>query len=392
MKLLKILNYLRSGGGDKWRLILIGVAILMPVLTWFFGLAPQWVEQYYTQDVSRIIALSLARITAPLPFSLFELIIYIVLARLLVLAVLGMKDIIMRRRRVWEVVGGGMLRVGAIGAVFTIFFYVNWGFNFARPDLYERMNWRQYAYDVPASQRADELARLSEELLVAANREYLRAFGTDNLHRQSTPTETEAEVDAAVERGYARATAEVGLPKYFGIARAPAKPIIASRVLSSFLILGMYSPYTGESNYNRLIPPCSLPQVLGHEKAHQRLVTNESEANFFGYLSCVYSDNPYVRYSGYLFAHRQLLLELTRIDLERAHKIIEKRLPGVQRDVYAINMWSFRNASAMEPVGRSINNAYLKANRVKEGIKAYQASSRYLITFAHTRGDSCVVD
>lgn len=375
----------------KWRLITIGVAILMPVLTWLFGLAPQLVERLYTLDISRVIALSLARITAPFPFSLFEAIIYILLIRFSALGVLGILDIVRRRRRPGDVIGNGMLRLAATGAIATIIFYVNWGFNFSRPDFFERMQWGRYLYDSSPAQQTEELERLSEELLRAANTEYLNAFGTDNLGRPSTPPDSTAEIDAAVERGYMRATQEVGLPKYFGIPRAPAKPVMASNVLNLFLILGMYSPYTGEANYNRFITSCQLPQVLGHEKAHQRLVTNESEANFFGFLACVYSDDPYARYSGYLFAHGQLTFELYNIDRERAKRIAEKRLPGVQRDIHAVNMWSLQNLSIVQPIGRAVNDAYLKANRVKEGVMAYQGSSRYLITFARAHGGTCVV-
>jgi len=132
--------------------------------------------------------------------------------------------------------------------------------------------------------------------------------------------------------------------------------------------------------------------VIAHEKAHQRGVTSEDEANFFGFLACTSSDDTYVRYAGLLMAQRLLLPELGAIDAARAKGIIEKRFKGVQRDADAVRAFIMAHAGVVSNVGRAVNNAYLKANRVTAGVKSYQLSAQLILVFAEFNGGACVTE
>ena len=200
-----------------------------------------------------------------------------------------------------------------------------------------------------------------------------------------------AEVDKAIEEAYVRVAGRLGLNRLFAASRGRAKPVTASIVMSHLLISGVYTPWTGEANYNRNPPKCFLPHTIAHEKAHQRCVTSEDEANFFGYLVCAYSDEPYVRYSGYLAAQRRLLGELGKYDRKGARALVAKRLPGVQRDVDAGRAYVKRYSGKISKAGSKVNNAYLKANRVKGGIRSYQMCTRLMVLFSRLNGGSCVV-
>ena len=46
--------------------------------------------------------------------------------------------------------------------------------------------------------------------------------------------------------------------------------------------------------------------VIAHHKAHQRGYAKEDEANFVGYVICINSTDPPVRYSGYLYGLKVL--------------------------------------------------------------------------------------
>jgi len=369
----------------KVRLVLMGLAVLMPLLAQLLSHFPSVVETVYTLRAGRLIALGLARLTAFVPFSLMEFLLYAVLLRLAVMGVAGGYGIFRRWVTPWRAVSNGVLRTLTTAAVLTVLFYLNWGFNFALAGLPERLGWAPLLPAASAAEQADELAALSARLVDATNDEYLRIFGVGDLGvpSQAPPA---SEIDMAVEQGYAQATLLAHLPAYFGARRAPAKPVAGSFLLSRMLILGFYSPWTGEANYNRNMPGCKLPHTIAHEKAHQRLITNESEANFLGYLACASSDAPYVRYSAYLFAQRQLLTELLKVDKERGKDLIARRLPGVQRDVDDCNAWANSYSGRFGEATRAVNNIYLRANRVAEGIGSYQESAKLLLMFARENG------
>src|SRR5207248_11260701 len=86
----------------------------------------------------------------------------------------------------------------------------------------------------------------------------------------------------------------------------PPKPVYFSGLMSRLGISGVYSPFTGEPNYNALQPDFDLPFAVAHEMAHQRGFAREDEANFIAFLVCTKASNAYVRYSGYLGALRVL--------------------------------------------------------------------------------------
>jgi hypothetical protein len=98
------------------------------------------------------------------------------------------------------------------------------------------------------------------------------------------------------------------------------------------------------------------------------------------------SDDPYAKYSGALFAQRQLLLELGHYDVIRTRTLIGKRVPGVQRDVdYMLAFWTKYEGTA-ERVSRRVNDRYLKSQGVKEGVAAYAASRNLIVLFARQNG------
>jgi hypothetical protein len=90
-------------------------------------------------------------------------------------------------------------------------------------------------------------------------------------------------------------------------------------------------------------------------------------------------------------AQRLLLPELGELDLERAKAIIAKRFKGVQRDADAVRAFIVAHSGIVSAAGRAVNNAYLKANRVKAGVKSYQLSARLILVFAEFNGGTCVI-
>ncbi|HEY7697121.1 MAG TPA: DUF3810 family protein, partial [Vicinamibacteria bacterium] len=169
-------------------------------------------------------------------------------------------------------------------------FLVLWGFNYARPSLEERL-----ALVPPAAD--------PEMLLEAGERTASETAALySKLEQSSRPTRLPVsfeELDRLIDEGYR----ELKLPgDRIDGSTMPAKPLMSSTLFSYLGISGIFIPFTGEPSVNALQPDAALPLVLAHEKAHQRGITHEGEANFAAFLVCSReSAPPYLRYAAYLF-------------------------------------------------------------------------------------------
>ena len=121
-----------------------------------------------------------------------------------------------------------------------------------------------------------------------------------------------------------------------------------------------------------------------------RGVAGESEANFWGYLAAVHSSDALARYSAYRFANRQMVSELALIDPQTAIQMVRRRLPGVQRDIdHSRQYWqSFRGRGTS--IGNSVNNAFLRSNRVEGGVRSYSMSAFLFLAYARAQGGNLV--
>ena len=63
---------------------------------------------------------------------------------------------------------------------------------------------------------------------------------------------------------------------------------------------GYYFPFSMEANYNDKMNLMNKPFTMCHELAHTHGYIYEDEANFFGFLACIGSDDIVFEYSGYL--------------------------------------------------------------------------------------------
>ena len=97
---------------------------------------------------------------------------------------------------------------------------------------------------------------------------------------------------------------------------------------------GIFVAFTGEPSINSIVPDPSLPIVVAHEKAHQRGITQEGEANLVAFMACSRaSDSAYVSYSAYLYATAQLLRAASEQSKEEAKSAWAALGPGPRRDL-----------------------------------------------------------
>jgi hypothetical protein len=382
----------------SWRLCIIAMLLgaVMTLLARLASFNPEWLEQHYVNGAGAQIAKSLSTITGLAPFSVAEPLMVLFACWLILPALPAAYQAIKRRRSVRNVLACGATRAIAATGFLVAIFYVCWGFNYSRAALPARLGWDDSSLAtlprMGSQDDRDELVALCTQLIIITNHYYTVATGTPDSEAQSAVNLSQAQLDRALEQGYARASEVLNLDPSFAALRGPAKAVFASRVLSELGIAGFYAPWTGEANYNYEIPPFQLPMTIAHEKAHQRCVASEDEANFLGFMACVLSDEPYARYAGYLFAQRQLLNELIRIDPAAARALIALRCKGVQSDViYSKFFWRIFGGPA-QIVSHAVNDMYLKANRVDGGMFSYQMSARLIVLFSRENKGVAVVN
>ncbi len=365
----------------KKRLVILLACGVLLTMFWGASQSPEFVENVYANGWSQYVARGIASVTGVLPTSIGELLLVVSLAWFLFPMSYALYNVARRRRRFLNALACGFLKLVVFLAVAGVLFQLFWGLNYSRAPFIERQNWQAYT-DAPEDpdDQINELYELCEILVHKTNDAYFEYSATEKSATQSYLIEDVAMIDQQIEQGYQRVQKDLKLPDHFAISRGPAKPFAASFVMDQLRISGVYLPWTGEANYNLNIPDVSKPHTIAHEKAHQRGIASEDEANFFGYLACINSEHPYIQYSGYLFAQRQMLSILYQTDLERAKELLEERYSGVQADVNAINAHWAKFQSTISEVSHRVNDTYLKANGVKAGINSYNQSALLIIT------------
>jgi hypothetical protein len=369
----------------KSRLVVLGVGVGIFLVFRFVSWLPGLVEAVYATWLGPLIVRPLSHITAVFPFSLVEIVWISYVAWLVVLSARTVAAVVRKQRRVSNAALGGGLRLARDAGVVMGLFYLMWGFNYARSPLDERLEWPEW--DPPD---VETLERLTVEAVEAANQAY---FAIHQSEDAGTPTPMPADVgelDDALEEGWSRAAELLDLPPSTQKRYGRTKRLLLSPLVARFGIAGFYFPWTAEANVLRDTPLVSRSQSMAHEKAHQRGIGPESEASFLGYVAGTLAPNPQVRYSALVFAQGQLLNALARGDRDAARQIVERRFPGIRRDLEDVAEYWRRFEGVGRTIGRAVNDRYLRTNRVHGGIQSYGFSVRLLITFASQNNGTVV--
>jgi len=364
---------------SRQRLALMGAGLAAFVVFQALARVPRVTEAVYGNVVGPLVVSLLSTITGLVPISLAEIVVVGFVLRQLWGATTGLSAVRNGDRFLSNALAGGALRLGADIGVVVLLFYTLWGFNYARPPLEERQQWNGREADV------EELARLATEMVEAANFEYASFTFNDDLGEPSQVPERD-ELLGHLHAGWEKAGEVLGSPAAAILGFGNPKGLLVSSVLDYGQTSGFYFPWTGEANYNRNTPDMSLPHVIAHEMSHQRGYAREDEANFAGYLAAAGAPQPYPRYSAYVFAQRQLISALARYDRDRAVGIVALRQPGVQRDIDAANEYWAQFDGPTSRASRSMNNAYLRTNRIPDGVLSYGRSVELLVAYARSRG------
>lgn len=91
--------------------------------------------------------------------------------------------------------------------------------------------------------------------------------------------------------------------------------------LSKFDIPSLYCCFTGECCINPNVEDLALPFVMSREISRRMSIARDDDAEFIGLLSCIASDSPDYRYSGYVMAYRFCMETLETLNSDDAQEI-----------------------------------------------------------------------
>jgi len=167
------------------------------------------------------------------------------------------------------------------------------------------------------------------------------------------------------------------------------KPVRASHFMSQQYLLGIYFPFTMEANYNTVMYPVNRPATMCHELSHTKGIILEDEANFFGFLACIRSDEPYLQYSGYLSVLGYLAAQVKKSVPQETRETLESPDDLVRHDDVFLTQdaWERVEEKSVLPT-ETVNKATdvfleknLTVNGVADGMASYSRVVRLVIDY-----------
>jgi hypothetical protein len=331
------------------------IALIIYVLVRLSVKNPKIVESFYSAGFYPVIEVPLSWFSSLFSFSLGDIFYTIIVLAF----IFGLVAVIFRKIKL----GVYLLRTIQVAAILYSFFYLFWGYNYFRPGIESRLDWQKF--------RADEIyfRQVLDTVIVNVNRNFIVLKESEY-----------SSVNDSVDKSYIRNSSSIGI-NYKGGAKHPKKMIYSSK-MAKFGLSGYYGPYFSEVQLNSKLLPMEYPFALAHEVAHKCGVASEAEANFVSFVICNSSEDPRLKYSGNLMIMLYFLNDAQKLkDYGTIVKKIDSRaIADIQfmRKYYT----SLQNET-LEKVSSAANDAYLKANSIKTGIKNYNQVVALVISGYH---------
>ena len=159
---------------------------------------------------------------------------------------------------------------------------------------------------------------------------------------------------------------------YYSSYTATIKPMFYSWIYSMFGISGWYFGPLGEGVVNVDASNAETPFCYAHEMAHGKGVMREDDAQMVAAYICLNSEDPYLRYSGYLYTYGAALAMATYSDVKGAYNEIVAKVNNNIRGNLSYISARWKELGLMNKIGDWINNLYLQMSGDKDGTGSYE--------------------
>ena len=317
-------------------------------------------EYVFARGIYKVYSWIFSHISGIFPFSIGEFLLILVCILAAAFPIITLIFVIRSKHKLITFLSSLRYLFICVGVIF-LWFMIGSGTN------YYRYEFSSFSGLTIQKSTVDELYELCLEIAEHANeaRAELNIEDSTPFTSKLSNSERAKEAQAAMEKLSEKYEVLQGYyPK--------AKSVLLSRVLSEFNITGFYFPWTVEANVNADIPDYNRGAVSCHELSHLRGFMREDEANFIGYMACIGSDCPELRYSGYMLALVYAGNQLYDADKTKYSELWSTYCEGIKIDFSENSKyWKQFKDTTLSKAGETMNNTYLKINSVEDGTKSY---------------------
>ena len=339
-----------------WSIVLYAVAVLA-VLTDIISRVSVGFADFISNTIGRLIRTVFSYATYIFPFSVAEMLLWfspVILAAVIYIAV---RCVGVSKQSLIRFTAGFLSLVVSVYSLFTF----SIGATYYGTKVADKMG-------IPRRDvSAQELYDTALLLLEGASADLGEILYPENTY--SSMPYTYDEMNEKLNAAFAKVC-----EKYDGIDKlySRTKPVILSPYWTYTHISGLYTFFTGEANVNTNYPDFIMVSSAAHEMAHQRGVVSEDEANFIAFVVCTSSDDPFIRYAGYMDVYQSVVSSLASASPE-LYGELAKRVPKKINGDFAAYGEFFEKYSdnIAADVAGSVNNAYIENHNQPAGIKSY---------------------
>lgn len=327
---------------------------------------PNFVETYYSNGLYPFISKAMRYAFGWIPFSVGDILYTIG-------AIYVLRWLYLNRKRIINDTKYWFRDIAIALSLLYFAFHLFWGLNYYRLPIHKSIG-------IDNEYTTEELVYTIDRLISKSNTIHSSISENDSL--KVTMPYTKSELLVKSTEGY---TALKVIFPALNPAPKSVKRSLYSLPLTYMGFSGYLNPFTNEAQIDGLIPLHKFPSTSCHEQGHQIGYAAENETNFIGSLAAMKNDDPYLKYSGYIFALKHCLLELARRDQDTFEEKKEAINSGILLNYQEeSNFWkSYQNP--LEPIFKTTFDTFLKANQQTQGIKSYSYVVALLVNYLENK-------
>lgn len=313
---------------------------------------PNFVETYYSNGLYPILSKVMRYAFGWVPFSVGDVIYTIGV-------LYALRWLYINRQRIIKDTKNWLCDVGIALSLLYFTFHLFWGLNYYRLPIHKSIG-------IDNKYTTEELISTIDRFILKSNAIHSSISAHDSL--KITMPYSKSELLTKSAEGYNKL--ETIFPN-LNPAPKSVKRSLYSLPLTYMGFSGYLNPFTNEAQIDGLIPLHKFPSTSCHEQGHQIGYAAENETNFIGSLAAMNNDDPYLKYSGYIFALKHCLFELARRDVDAFEEKKKAINSGILLNYQEEREFWMSYENPLEPIFKLTFDTFLKANQQSQGIKSY---------------------
>ena len=304
------------------------------------------IAEWYARTVYPPLSTALSAFSSLFPFPLMELLVVSLILWLILYPVWKRKKSIPWRKI--------LLREMEMLAWVYVWFYMGWGLNYFRHNIYTRLQTPPVAYE----------------------EQHFKDFLKDYTKRLNTTYQADTKIDSEILKEHVQ-TFYANLPSAYGLSQPKEwqepKDFIFTSLYNKVGVLGSMGPFFAEAQLNGDLPEVQYPFTYAHEFSHLLGVSNEAEANYWAYRACTESSSTALQYCGYFGLFPYVLSNASYLlPKEDFQAWIQTVRPEIIEQYKEKNRyWQERYSPLIGSIQDFSYNLFLKGNKIASGKKNY---------------------